>query len=965
MAPLFATPRHVDLPSSPSKKHRRTKSNFLNPFAHAPLNHPTPTYHAHNTEPSQHHAAPLHLPVLILQTPFPVLDNTSKPNACIKTSQYLADDPMSSAGDDFIRPTNHGRILPKQISIDNLFSAKSKLSKSTSDIAHTPTTLSESNSSPAIHEAPSSHANNFPSIRSLCTKFSISLRPVTRALPPDGRTRKESQARRHLRQASVTAKRLISWAGDPENDEGRNADSEKRKDRKLSFGSVGIASARSVQTPKEISCRIESAGYNKKDPSSPYQHIQAGVNLCPASGSTALTGQSLLRPQENTSLSIPDFEACSSDEPLHRLQDESAVKVPPSERSLPMEKVHLGNNKPREEANTLDPPVVGSSGLPAGTWPTDQKDLACDALVIAIRNDLSGTNNEAVVKSSLREKSALFPRFAMNAMPVQSEERSPFTYPDEDEVGSLAAAGETYIVSGDPLVTGLTEKVAAVGLIEDKSLFDTVEEQEGRGWSSTTNAKSRSSSQSAVGIADTAQSTTRVAHVGRNVSSPENTNIRLSLDTQGRRIERQETLAAAPTRPQRSTRLADGLDISARSQPASVLAVPSNHVERFSTAGGAAELPREPLASDKSVHHTLYGRDLLNPARRQVSVDCPRPARSSCDSRDTNSSSPSSDNKSSFTHDDDTIERWQNPRQSSVAQGPCSPYLADNRRCVFPPSTESDIASFRSGDTGRSSSPRYAFQCLSAPQTRQGSIMTSTSVATLRSKHALEKDSLIQALMLARNEIKMLREENNGLRELVADGIMEREELKACLSDLRDEVERLQKLCAAEASDDGTVALPRDVRVEGRLLWTTRPFADWRLETSISSRQKHSSVSSSIFNCPAPEDMSMLVNAQMDIDNIFCSTPAPLQRSRSGVARFTISDDNDRSPTTLRSKFPNIGKRHPVPGPFQNKSSLGSTTATDISNILSFAESSFNESEAGVSWVLKLSEDDEAHLDDI
>lgn len=102
----------------------------------------------------------------------------------------------------------------------------------------------------------------------------------------------------------------------------------------------------------------------------------------------------------------------------------------------------------------------------------------------------------------------------------------------------------------------------------------------------------------------------------------------------------------------------------------------------------------------------------------------------------------------------------------------------------------------------------------------------------------------------------------------------------------------------------------------------------------------------------------MLINAKMDIDNVICSTPA-LHRRRSFPKRVGFQETVSPS---FGSKRPNPNRNEPRP----RKISTGSST-THISNILSFADSSFdeNESEASVSWVLKLREDDEAHLDDL
>ena len=101
----------------------------------------------------------------------------------------------------------------------------------------------------------------------------------------------------------------------------------------------------------------------------------------------------------------------------------------------------------------------------------------------------------------------------------------------------------------------------------------------------------------------------------------------------------------------------------------------------------------------------------------------------------------------------------------------------------------------------------------------------------------------------------------------------------------------------------------------------------------------------------------MLVNAKMDIDNVFSSTPA-IQRRVPYAPKVTFQQTE--SPTG-HSKRPNPCPDH---ASRPRKISTGSS-ATNISNIFSFAESSFSESEASVSWVLKLNEDDEAHLDDL
>lgn len=90
----------------------------------------------------------------------------------------------------------------------------------------------------------------------------------------------------------------------------------------------------------------------------------------------------------------------------------------------------------------------------------------------------------------------------------------------------------------------------------------------------------------------------------------------------------------------------------------------------------------------------------------------------------------------------------------------------------------------------------------------------------MRSRHALEKDALLKALMSAKREIICLKEDNSGLQTLLAEGMVEREELRMSLREVQDELERLQRVANGKGNPD---ELSEELDLHGGSHWNELP----------------------------------------------------------------------------------------------------------------------------------------------
>jgi hypothetical protein len=308
-------------------------------------------------------------------------------------------------------------------------------------------------------------------------------------------------------------------------------------------------------------------------------------------------------------------------------------------------------------------------------------------------------------------------------------------------------------------------------------LLEAIQDEQGLGWWSSSKPRPSSLAQSTFGVDEP------VIDLGSPTSSSRfSTPTRrhaVDEDAEDERIQMLERAANDVTRrvsPQRK-----GSPISARWRAASALGRAPGRIAP--AASGRAVSYGETMANARSASHTLER------------------VRSSIESERLHSShrvTPRTD----FARNGDTFSlgalRHTKTSSDTVQTARPAPLRS--------PFLESDLVSHRSSETGRSSSPRDTL--ITTPLSRSGSVMSTVTVPheAVRSRHALEKDALLKALMSAKLEIRRLREDNSGLQTLLAEGMVEREELRLSLRDVQDELESV-RIELADSRFDGDAAV--------------------------------------------------------------------------------------------------------------------------------------------------------------